>query len=109
MSIPESLRVLTDWSKELGGLEASAIWALVCIGLYYRLWASDKHHEQYDKSWQEIRTKEAISDSRMADAMVRMSETVERHCQETGQIRLILDERIPRGERNVRMDEKKTT
>ena len=109
MNLDQSFRVLTDWAKELGGMEASAIWALVTVGLYVRMRASDRHHEEYDKVWQEIRTKEAVADSRMADAMMRMSETIERHCQETGQIRIILEERIPRGDHShVRMDEKKT-
>lgn len=93
----ELLDQVLDSANKAGALQASAIWALVAIGLYWKNYRTDKHHERYNEEWAKIRTQEAVADSKAADALVELAKQVTRGNEEISKMRTLIDERIPKG------------
>lgn len=77
-------------AKELGDLPSSAIWALFCLVLVAYVWYTAKSNRQTDLQWQGIRLKDAEADAAMAQAVGKMAD-------EISHLKVIVDERIPRG------------
>lgn len=97
----EILDKILDSANKAGALQASAIWALVAIGLYWKNYQADKHYERYNEEWAKIRTQEAIADSKAADALAELAKQVARLNDEVKCNRTLIDERIPKGGLNV--------
>src|SRR5262245_61618392 len=94
--IAEILKVLNDGANNFGELKATAIWALftTVLGLII---AYDKHEaHKKDVAWQKIRTDDAVSDSKMAEALHMLAEDNQKRTAKLTELTLIIDERLPR-------------
>lgn len=76
-------------ADHMGTLPPAAIWAFFCLVLMVILWHVLRNHREYDRTWQSIRTTDSAADLKMADAVTKMAD-------ELSQLKVIVDERIPR-------------
>lgn len=81
---------------ELGALPSSAIWALVCMALVVYIWKSSNYKRIADAKLLEMRIKDAESDSAMAASVLKLADEITK-------MRVIIDERVPRGRDNDRV------
>lgn len=82
-------RELIHYARELGALDPTSIWALVCVVLVGYIWYLTRQTRRSGERWQKIRSEEAVSDMKMADALQKLADNYQR-------LSVIVDERIPR-------------
>ncbi len=87
---PKTVEEMIGQANNLGAMQASAIWALVSTMLAIYIWRIQKHHDTYDKQWQEIRIKEAEGDIRISEAVKAQSEAIVRLHEQVSEIRIIV-------------------
>jgi hypothetical protein len=92
---------LADSAQKLGAMQATAVWAFVCMLMALHIWRTFKRHEAYDKQWQAIRMKEAEGAIKLSIAVDKLDDDVKQTSDRLNRIETILDERIPKGGRHV--------
>lgn len=76
-------------AKELGGLDPSAIWALMAICLLIYLWYARNEREKADEEWRRIREEEVKADLELSLSVRKMVDILMKQ-------QVIIDERLPR-------------
>lgn len=66
-----------------GQLNASSVWALFCIVLLgWTIWR-EKNSRKSESQWLDVRTQDAIADSKMIDAIAAMDSTIKHSTEKT--------------------------
>lgn len=97
-SIDQWFEKAISFSKQLGDLPSAAIWALITFAIGARQYYMDKEQQKKDKVWQEIRLKEVEADTLTGQAIVKIADRLTDQVNEIRMTRVILDERLHKGE-----------
>jgi hypothetical protein len=80
---------VVESAKLMATMEPVAIWAFMCLLLIGYIVFVTRQHRQYDKKVEEMRTKDAGADMAIAESIRELGTQV-------SQMKVIVDERIPR-------------
>ena len=89
-------RIVGDGAKSFGALEASGVWALMFIVMFWERQQIRKQNQKRDDAWLETRTEQAISETKSAEALEKLAVELAKNTDQIARISTIVDERIPR-------------
>lgn len=76
-------------ARQLGSLDASTIWALLCVLLLGYIFWRDKQRHIMEEKWQKVRSDEAAAELLAAHALQKIADALEK-------LETVVDERLPR-------------
>lgn len=94
--LSDLFKVVGDGAKGFGALEASGVWALMFIVMFWERQQIRKQQSRRDDMWLEARTEQAISETKTAEALEKLADELSKNTDQLARISTIVDERIPR-------------
>lgn len=94
--VSEFFKVLAGGAKDFGALEASSVWALIFIVMFWERQQIRKQQTEQSDQWLETRTAQAISETKTAEAIDKLAEQVDKNTDQVSRLSILIDERIRR-------------
>ena len=96
LGVADVFRAVGDGAQSFGTLEASGVWALMFIVMFWERQQIRKLQNRREDQWLETRMEQAISETKSAEALEKMANELAKNTNELARISTIVDERIPR-------------
>lgn len=100
---PKTFEDIINQANNLGAMQASAIWALLCMVLAFILYRKIRNEEKASTTWRETREKAILAEqaqttvvSRLVDVMAMNTASIAAHSTRIDHLVTILEERVPR-------------